>query len=97
MNVYTLPIFMFVLSLIGILINRTNIILLLVCIEIMLLSVCLNFLIVSLISKSILGVINSLLIVTVAAAESAIGLSIMISFYKVKGSVSIRFLNVLRG
>lgn len=96
-NVYTLPIFMFVLSLIGILINRTNIILLLVCIEIMLLSVCLNFLIVSLISKSILGVINSLLIVTVAAAESAIGLSIMISFYKVKGSVSIRFLNVLRG
>lgn len=51
----------------------------------------------SLIFESILGHIYSIYIITVAAVESAIGLSIMISFYKIKGSISIRFLNLLKG
>jgi NADH:ubiquinone oxidoreductase subunit K len=69
----------------------------LICIEIMLLSITLNFLIQSFLTDAIIGQITSLWIITVAAVESAIGLSIMISFYKLKGSISIRFLNLLKG
>ena len=94
---YTLPACIFVLSLIGVIINRTNIMLLIICLEIMLLSICLNFLIISFVSKSVSGIISFILIITVVAAESAIGLSILITFYKVKGSIGTRFLNVLRG
>ena len=63
----------------------------------MLLSISLNFLIHSFIINSILGQMCSIYVITVAAVESAIGLSIMISFYKLKGSISIRFLNLLKG
>nr|YP_010890022.1 NADH dehydrogenase subunit 4L [Erenna sirena]WJJ70009.1 NADH dehydrogenase subunit 4L [Erenna sirena] len=93
----SLPFIIFTLSIIGIILNRTNIILILICIEIMLLSISLNFILHSIILKTILGQIYSLYIITVAAVESAIGLSIMISFYKLKGSISIRFLNLLKG
>lgn len=92
-----IPILIFILSLIGILINRTNIILLLICIEVMLLSISLNFLIISYTIDNILGQITSIYIITVAAIESAIGLSIMIAFYKIRGSIGIRFLNILKG
>ena len=88
---------MFILSIIGIILNRSSIILILICIEIMLLSISLNFILYSLLLKTILGQIYSLYIITVAAVESAIGLSIMISFYKLKGSISIKFLNLLKG
>ena len=96
-NLNFLPLIIFILVIIGILINRSNIILVLVCIEMMLLSISLNFLIHSFIINSILGQMCSIYIITVAAVESAIGLSIMISFYKLKGSISIRFLNLLKG
>nr|ALO20785.1 NADH dehydrogenase subunit 4L [Sarsia tubulosa] len=91
------PLIIFFLSLLGIILNRTNIILLLICIEIMLLSMTLNFLIYGLLLSSISTQIGAIYIITVAAVESAIGLSIMIAFYKIKGSISIRFLNLLRG
>nr|ALO20811.1 NADH dehydrogenase subunit 4L [Rhizophysa eysenhardtii] len=94
---YYLPFLVFTLSIVGIIINRTNIILILICIEIMLLSITLNLMFSSLIFESILGHVYSIYIITVAAVESAIGLSIMISFYKIKGSISIRFLNLLKG
>jgi len=96
-DIQYIPIFIFFLSWVGILINRTNILLLLICIEIMLLSLSLNFLIISYFNMSIMGQIISIFIITIAAVESAIGLSIMISFYKIKGSISLRFLNMLKG
>ena len=92
-----LPIILFSLSFLGIIINRTNIILILICIEMMLLSICLNFMIITLSVNNSLGLVIFIFVITVAAVESAIGLSIMISFYKVKGSISIRLLNVLKG
>lgn len=98
--VYSLTVFPFVLffiSILGIIINRTSIILLLISIEIMLLSISLSFLTISLWFNSIIGLIAVIFVITVAAVESAIGLSIMISFYKIKGSISIRFLNLLKG
>lgn len=98
--VYSLTVFPFILfsiSILGVIINRTNIILLLISIEIMLLSISLSFLIISLWLSSIIGLVVVIFVITVAAVESAIGLSIMISFYKIKGSVGIRFLNLLKG
>lgn len=92
-----LPIIIFIFSVIGIIINRSNIILILICIEIMLLSISLNFLVNSFLLNSLIGQISAIYVITAAAVESAIGLSIMISFYKIKGSISIRFLNTLKG
>ena len=92
-----LPLILFILSIVGVIINRSNIILILICIEMMLLSISLNFIINCFFLESILGQLSSIYVITVAAVESAIGLSIMISFYKVKGSISIRFLNLLKG
>ena len=92
-----LPFFVFILSIIGLILNRSNIILILIFIEVMLLSISINFLFHSLILKSILGQIYSIYIITIAAVESAIGLSIIISFYKLKGSISIKYLNLLKG
>ena len=63
----------------------------------MLLSISLNFLILSLSISNFIGLVVAVFVITVAAVESAIGLSIMISFYKTKGSISIRFLNLLKG
>lgn len=96
-SIYSLPFLIFILSIIGIIINRTNIILILICIEIMLLSITLNLMVYSVTFETVMGHVYSIYIITVAAVESAIGLSIMISFYKIKGSISIRFLNLLKG
>ena len=92
-----LPLLLFILSNVGIILNRSNIILILICIEMMLLSISLNFLISSFFQILFYGQLYSIYVITIAAVESAIGLSIMISFYKLKGSISIRFLNLLKG
>nr|ALO20658.1 NADH dehydrogenase subunit 4L [Cladonema pacificum] len=97
MNIILFPYIVFLLSLLGIILNRTNIILLLICIEILLLSMTLNFLLSSLSNQTLFPQIGAIYIITVAAIESAIGLSIMITFYKIKGSISLRFLNILKG
>lgn len=97
LSLYFFPLLLFMISIIGIVLNQTNIILVLICIEIMLLSISLNFLIHAFVIDNCLGQLCAIYVITVAAVESAIGLSIMISFYKIKGSVSIRFLNLLKG
>ena len=96
-SIYSLTFIIFTLSIIGIILNRSNIILILICIEIMLLSISISFILNSILLETIIGQLYSIYIITVAAVESAIGLSIMISFYKIKGSISIRFLNLLKG
>nr|YP_006665716.1 NADH dehydrogenase subunit 4L [Craspedacusta sowerbii]AEO93235.1 NADH dehydrogenase subunit 4L [Craspedacusta sowerbii] len=88
---------LFVLGILGIVFNRTNLILILMSIEVILLAISLNFVIFSFVLHSIIGQIFSIFVLTVAAAESAIGLSIMVAFYKIKGSISIRTLNLLKG
>lgn len=94
---YFLPLCLFSLSMLGISVNRSNIILILVCFEMMLLSIILSFLFAGFFLNNSLGQIGSIFIMTMAAVESAIGLSIMVVFSKLKGSVSIRFLNILKG
>lgn len=94
---FLLPLSLFILSMLGISINRSNIIMVLLCFEMMLFSIIIALIFGSFYSNNNLGQLGSIFIMTMAAIESAIGLSIMIVFSKLKGSVTIRFLNLLRG
>lgn len=88
---------LFFVGVFGILFNRQSVLIVLMCIEIVLLSANLNFLIFSIYLDDSLGQIFSLLILTVAAAESAIGISILIIYYRIKGNISINEVAVLKG
>ena len=65
-------------------------------IELMLLAVNLNFIIFSVFLDDILGQVFALFVLTVAAAESAIGLAILVVYYRIRGTVSIEYINLLK-
>jgi NADH-quinone oxidoreductase subunit K len=81
----------------GIILNRKNIIIMLMSVELMLLSINLNFIIYSAYLDDVMGQVFALLILTVAAAESAIGLAILVVYYRVRGSISVENIHLLRG
>ena len=84
-------------SVAGIFINRKNILLLLMSIELMLLSVNTNFIIFSHYSNDITGQVFVFFILAVAAAESAIGLAIIVSLFRARNSLEINLINKLKG
>ena len=86
---------LFCISIAGIFINRKNILLLLMSIELMLLSVNTNFIVFSHFSNDITGQVFVFFILAVAAAESAIGLAIIVALYRVKNSIEINLINKL--
>ncbi len=88
---------LFSISLWGIFVVRRNIILVLISLELMLLS--LNLLLVSgsVLYDDIVGQITALLILTVAAAESAIGLAILVVYYRLRGVIAIDYISSLKG
>lgn len=85
------------LGVIGIVINRKNIIVMFMSIELMLLGVNFMLIVASIILDDLVGQLLAFYILVVAAAESAIGLSILVAYYRVRGSISVRFMNLLRG
>jgi len=97
MDYLTIAFILFLLGVLGIIVNRKNIIILLLSVELMLLSINFLLLTVSSFIDDITGQVFALYILVVAAAESAIGLSILIAYYSVKGSISVRFINLLKG
>ena len=88
---------LFSLSLVGIILNRRNIILLLVCIELMLLAVNTNFVAFSHYYGEITGQVFVFFILTVAAAEAAIGLAIGMLLYRNNGNIDVNKMNHLKG
>jgi len=88
---------LFCISIAGIFINRKNILLLLMSIELMLLSVNTNFIVFSHFSNDINGQVFVFFILAVAAAESAIGLAIIVSLHRISNSLEINLINKLRG
>jgi NADH-quinone oxidoreductase subunit K len=88
---------LFILGVIGIIGNRKNIIILLMSIELILLSINFLLLTLSVFIDNIHSQIFALYILVVAAAESAIGLSILIAYYRQRGSISIKYTNLLKG
>ena len=88
---------LFVLGIWGIFVTRKNIIIILMSIELMLLAINLNLIIFSIYLDDILGQVFSLLVLTVAAAESAIGLAILVVYYRLRGIIAVDFINSLKG
>lgn len=86
----------FLIGLFGIITNRRNILIALMCIELILLSLNLNFILFSVYFDDLTGQVFSLFILTVAAAESAIGLAIIILYYRVRGKISINQQSILK-
>lgn len=76
---------------------RKHIINILISLELILLSINMNFIIFSLILDDLLGQIYALLVLTLAAAESSIGLAIIIVYYRLRGGISIDLINLLKG
>ena len=87
----------FSLGVIGIFLNRKNVINILMSIELILLGVNINFIAFSYFSSDLVGQIFSLFILTVAAAEAAIGLAILVVYFRNKGTIDVKDINVLKG
>jgi len=93
----TLSAMLFVLSIAGIIINRRNLSLILMCIELMLLAVNFNFIAFSRFLGDETGQIFVFFVLTVAAAESAIGLAILVVLFRNRRSIDVEELNTLKG
>jgi NADH-quinone oxidoreductase subunit K len=93
----TVALILFLIGISGIILNRKNIIVMLMSIELMLLAVNMNFIIFSVYLDDIMGQLFAILILTVAAAESAIGLAILVVYYRVRGSITVENIHLLRG
>ena len=88
---------MFCLSIAGIFLNRKNVIILLMSIELMLLSVNLNFIAFSYFLQSLDGQVFVFFILTVAAAEAAIGLAILVVLFRNRGTINVDDLDAMKG
>lgn len=81
----------------GIFLNRKNVIVILMSIELMLLAVNINFVAFSAYLQDMVGQIFTIFILTVAAAEAAIGLAILVVYYRNRGSISVTDINIMKG
>jgi NADH-ubiquinone oxidoreductase chain 4L len=86
-----LSLILFLIGILGFVLNKKNIILMLISIEIMLLAITFLILVSSLSFDDILGQTFSVYIIAIAGAESAIGLGILVAFYRLRGSIGIEY------
>lgn len=93
----TVAAILFTLGVFGIFINRKNIIVILMSVELILLAVNLNMVAFSAVLNDLQGQVFALLILTVAAAEAAIGLAILVIFYRNRGSIAVEDVNQMKG
>lgn len=88
---------LFTIGIFGIFLNRKNVIVILMSIELILLSVNINFVAFSSFLGDLMGQIFTMLVLTVAAAEAAIGLAILVVFHRNRGSIAVEDVNVMKG
>ena len=93
----TLSAIIFTIGVIGVFMNRKNIIIILMSIELILLAVNINLVSFSIYLQNLVGQVFAMFILTVAAAEAAIGLAIIVIYYKNKGSINVEQINTLKG
>ena len=93
----TVAAILFTLGVFGIFLNRKNVIVILMSIELILLAVNINFVAFSSHLNDIVGQVFALLVLTVAAAEAAIGLAILVVFYRNRGSIAVEDVNMMKG
>jgi len=88
---------LFVIGVFGIFVNRKNIIVILMSVELILLAVNLNLVAFSSFLGDLTGQIFALLVLTVAAAEASIGLAILVVFFRNRGSIAVEDVNMMKG
>ena len=93
----TLAAIIFTIGIIGIFLNRKNVIIILMSIELILLAVNINLVSFSIYLQNLVGQVFAMFILTVAAAEAAVGLAIIVIYYKNKGSISVEHVSSLKG
>ena len=93
----TLSAIIFVIGILGIFLNRKNVIIILMSIELILLSVNINFVSFSIYLQNLVGQVFAMFILTVAAAEAAVGLAIIVIYFKNKGSIDVEKISSLKG
>ena len=93
----TLSAIIFTIGILGIFLNRKNVIVILMSIELILLAVNINLVSFSIFLQDIVGQVFTMLILTVAAAEAAIGLAIIVVYYRNKGSIRVEEINQMKG
>ena len=93
----TLAAIIFTIGIIGIFLNRKNVIIILMSIELILLAVNINLVSFSIYLQNLIGQVFAMFILTVAAAEAAVGLAIIVIYYKNRGSINVDQIDSLRG
>ena len=93
----TVAAILFTLGVLGIFINRKNVIVILVSIELILLSVNINLVAFSTFLNDMVGQVFALLVLTVAAAEAAIGLAILVTYFRNRGTIAVEDINMMKG
>ncbi|MDU8929049.1 NADH-quinone oxidoreductase subunit NuoK [Alisedimentitalea sp. MJ-SS2] len=88
---------LFVIGIFGLFLNRKNVIILLMSIELMLLAVNINLVAFSSYAGDLVGQVFTLFVLTVAAAEAAIGLAILVVFFRNRGTIDVEDINVMKG
>jgi NADH-quinone oxidoreductase subunit K len=88
---------LFTIGVFGIFINRKNVIVILMSVELLLLAVNINFVAFSTHLGDVVGQVFTLIVLTVAAAEAAIGLAILVAFYRNRGSIAVEDINMMKG
>jgi NADH-quinone oxidoreductase subunit K len=93
----TVAAILFTLGILGIFVNRKNVIIILMSIELMLLAVNLNLVAFSAYLGDLAGQVFAMFVLTVAAAEAAIGLAILVVYFRNRGSIEVEDINLMRG
>ncbi len=93
----TVAAILFTLGVAGIILNRKNIIIILMSVELILLAVNLNLVAFSSFLHDLTGQVFALFILTVAAAEAAIGLAILVTYYRISGTIAVEDINAMKG
>ena len=93
----TLSAIIFTIGIIGIFLNRKNVIIILMSIELILLAVNINLVSFSIYLQDLVGQVFAMFILTVAAAEAAVGLAIIVIYYKNRGSINVEQISSLKG
>ena len=88
---------LFTFGVFGIFLNRKNVIVILMCVELMLLAVNINLVAFSVFQGNIVGQVFAMLVLTVAAAEAAIGLAILVVYFRNRGSVEVEDISAMKG
>ena len=96
-NYLSVAAILFTLGIFGIFLNRKNVIIILMSIELMLLAVNINLVAFSVFLQDLVGQVFAMFVLTVAAGEAAIGLAILVAYFRNRGTIAVEDLNIMKG